>query len=384
MAQHELWLTNDRGERIALLDDFTYFQGTKASNRVGQCRLYLPSTFDTSLLRIDSMIQLWRAPKGGRLSLWRPFLIQRIGYAMRGNEETIEVGGEDPNTLLRRRYVVASKGSAEADKWNQADDLMKAYVDEAMVNSTYTPVTSTGTRNYTEFTIQADLAAGPEMDHEAAFRNLYTTLQNIASKSRELGTDLFFDVATDLVTSSSITFQFRTYIGKMGADLSSQVVFDQAYGNFVNPFYERDWTNVQSFIYAAGQGPGVLRHIYETIDIARLYLSKWGWREGFQDARSADTEEEVYTAGFKALEKARPIQRFGGQPIDTDGTQYGVDWHYGDLVRARYRDIDVKCMVDAVTLTIEDAKETIETDLRVVSFGDTSSAQGGWIPVVIE
>ena len=384
MAQHELWLTNDRGERLALLDDFTYFQGTIASNRVGQCRVYLPSTFDTSLLRIDSMIQLWRAPKGGRLSLWRPFLIQRIGYAMNGAEETIEVGGEDPNTLLRRRYVVANKGSAEADKGGEADDLMKAYVYEAMVSSTYTPQTSSGTRNYTGFSTQADLTAAPSVNHEAAYRNLYATLQDIASKSREKGTDLFFDVAPDLVTATSISFQFRTYIGKMGADLSSQVVFDQAYGNFVNPFYERDWTDVQSFIYSAGQGPSVLRHILETIDIARLYLSKWGWREGFQDARSGDSLDEVSYAGYEALEKARPIQRFGGQPIDTDGTQYGVDWHFGDLVRARYRDIDVQCMVDGVTLTIEDAKETIETDLRVISFGDTSTAQGGWIPVAPE
>jgi hypothetical protein len=37
-------------------------------------------------------------------------------------------------------------------------------------------------------------------------------------------------------------------------------------------------------------------------------------------------------------------------------------------------------MVDAVTLTIEEGKETIDTHLRVIDFGDVDNAQGGWTP----
>lgn len=377
MARHELWLTNDRGQRIALLDDFISFEGTRAANMVGQCRLFLPSTFDTSLLRIDHMIQLWRAPTGRPLQLWRPFLIQRIRYEMQGERESIMVGGEDPNTLLKRRYIIAAKGSAKADKEDQADDMIKDYVSEAMVASGYTP--RWGSRDYPNFTVQSDLAAAPEITHEAAFTNLYTTLRTIARESREKGTDLFFDVGIQSATASSIAFQLRTYTGRIGVDLSDEVVFDNAHGNFTNPFYERDWSGVESYVYVGGQGPSILRHVYEVVDLARLYLSQWGMREGFTDARSADGGT-VVNAGYDQLEKARPIQVFGGQPIDTDGCQYDRDWHFGDLVRARYRDIDVKCMVDAVTLKIEKARETINTTLRVVSFGDTKDGQGGWIP----
>ena len=385
MANHELWLTDDKGGRIALLDDFISFEGTIAVNTVGQCKLYLPSTFDTSLLRIDRMLQLWRAPKGGTLKLWRPFLIQRIRYAMNGAEETIEVGGEDPNTLLKRRVIMGYKGSPEAEKSDYLDDMMKAYVNESMVVSAYTP--GFGSRNYTGLTIQRDLSKGAQAYHEAAFRNLYKALQALASKNREFGaSDLFFDVVPTFVTGTSISFEFRTYVGQIGADLSNYVVFDPQDGNFTNPFFERDWSDVQSYVITAGQGSSELRQVYEVYDKARLYVSKWAWREGFKDARSADNEADVALEGFDALGRGRPVMLFGGQPVDTDGTQYQRDWDYGDLVEARYRDVDAKVMVDSLTLKIDASGETITTGLRVVSssLNDNDNIQGGWIPVAPE
>jgi hypothetical protein len=113
------------------------------------------------------------------------------------------------------------------------------------------------------------------------------------------------------VTGSSISFEFRTYTNQIGADLSDRVVFDQAYGNFTRPFYERDWSDVESYIFVAGQGQGELRRVYEVYDKARLYVSKWGWREGYKDARSADNDDDVADAGYDTLEKKRPIKEFG-------------------------------------------------------------------------
>jgi len=381
MAEHELWLTDDKGARIALLDDFIRFEGTRSVNTVGQCRLFLPSTFDTSLLRIDRMIQLWRAPAGGRLSLWRPFLIQRARYEMLGQKETIMVGGEDPITLLKRRNVIGYKGSSEASKSGPLDDVMKEYVLEAMVSSGHT--TGFGSRDYTGLTVQTDLSRGYDTLYEAAYKNVFDVLREISRANVAYDdTDLFFDVVPTFVTGKSISFEFRTYVGQIGADLSDRVVFDQAYGNFTNPFYESDWSDVQSYVYVGGQGSGALRRIYEIYDKARLYVSKWAWREGWTDARSADSNDAIQAEGFRALQSGRPIMSFGGQPVDTDETQYDVDWHFGDLVRARYRDIDEKCMVVGVTLTIEKKRETINTDLRVVSseLQQTDSILGGWEP----
>ena len=368
MARHELWLTNDRGERLELIDNFTFFEASRIANAVGMCWLTLPSTFDTSLLRIDRMLQLWRAPPNGALSLWRPYLIQRIRYEMSGEVETILVGGADCNHLLTRRLVVAATGSDESEFSDFADDIMKTLVDEAMVNSTYT--TQFGTRDYTDFTVQRDLSDAPTLSYVAAYENLRDALKDLSRRSREYGTDLFFDVVPTFVTGNSISFEFRTYTNQIGADLSDRVVFDQNRGNFKNPYYERDWSDVQSYIYAAGQGTQSVRRVYECYDKARLYISKWGWREGYKSASGANDDNALIAAGYEHLEKGRPVRSFGGQPFDTDATQYVRDWNFGDIVRGRYRDIDVEAMIDAVTLTIEERRETIEAHFRLVDFGD--------------
>ena len=80
-AKYELWLTDDAGLRIAdsrgrsCLKSFISLSASRAINQIGNFVLELPKTFDASLLSPDRMVQVWRAPTGGRLALWRVYFI---------------------------------------------------------------------------------------------------------------------------------------------------------------------------------------------------------------------------------------------------------------------------------------------------------------------
>ena len=74
---YELWLTTDAGVRIQQLDTTGGFSAARTANKIAPLDLTLPQSFDTKLLKPDRMVQVWRAPEGGRLGLWTVYFIRR-------------------------------------------------------------------------------------------------------------------------------------------------------------------------------------------------------------------------------------------------------------------------------------------------------------------
>jgi hypothetical protein len=70
-GNYEIWLTNDHGVRLVSLDDILWFNASRVDNRIGFFEGGFKVNLDTDLVQPDFMVQLWRAPTGGRLSLWR-------------------------------------------------------------------------------------------------------------------------------------------------------------------------------------------------------------------------------------------------------------------------------------------------------------------------
>ena len=56
------------------------------------------------------------------------------------------------------------------------------------------------------------------------------------------------------------------------------------------------------------------------------------------------------------LEKNAGKLLFDGEIVLTDGTQYGVNWNYGDKVRVEYGGLQFDCRVLGYTLNVQ-AKE---------------------------
>lgn len=369
-SSYEFWLTNDDGVRItdepgvSVITKVLQVQYTLLTNDIGTLRMELPTSFDTRLIDVDRMIQVWRAPEGGRLALVRPYFIRNWRYEMRGSQEFITVSARGPNDLLRRRIVAYDAGETQSAKIDNADDMMKEIVDENFVNDASVP--DEGSRDYTDFTVQADLTDGPALTKAFAWRNVLEILQDLAEASREAGTEVFFRVDVDNVSSSPISFQFRTTTGQPGQDLTDLgVLFGQQRGNLQNPFLAFDWREEANYVYGGGQGQEDDRNIQQVADSTRYNLSKWNRHEAFADARDERLDNGVREAARVRLEDGRPHRTFGADVLDVDGMRYGRDWNWGDKGVARYRSDDFECIIRTVVVSVnERGKETIRARLE--------------------
>lgn len=366
-SSHELWLTTDTGVRIAQLTTSTTFQASRVTNGIGWFAMNMPLSFDINNIRLDRMIQLWRQPSGGVMSLWNVYFLRKWIFATNGSQEVVTLEGPDVNDLLRRRIVAAYSGTAQATKTDFADDMMKEVVTQSIADGV-APVPTAGTRVWSNLSIQADAGVGPTITKSFPFDKLLAgsgsgVLAVLAKAAREAGTEVFFSVEPNVVTGSSITFQFRTTVNQPGQDVTSRVVFDQARGNMRDPSLEYDYSEEENYIYSAGQGEGADRNIQQVYDTTRYSASIWNRCEGFADARNQTSDDGVREAGRANLEGSRPRIRFTAQPVDTAGTRFGIDWNFGDKVRSRYKNVEFDTIIRAVTLSVANKRETVQARL---------------------
>ncbi|NIQ88766.1 MAG: hypothetical protein GWN93_06655 [Deltaproteobacteria bacterium] len=367
-ATYEIWLTDDKGVRITSIANVKWFSATRYISNIARCTLSMPPAFDTSLLVPDRMIQFWRNPTGARGGLWQVYFIRGWRQETLGAQERIIITGVDANDILRRRIVAAFAGSEEAGKTDYADDMMKEVVTEAFADGVE-PTPSAGTRVLANLSVQADLSNGPTLSKSFNWGRLLLSssggaLADIAKASREAGTEVFFDTVVSDVSSSSIDFEFRTYTGQPGQDVSDRVVFDQRRGNLQNPFLDEDWSDEVNYVYAGGAGKGAARNVQQAYDASRYNVSQWNRCEAFADARDQTNDNSVREKARSLLEQGRPRRRFGGIPVDTRGTRFGIDWKFGDKVKARYKNEEFTMIIRLVTISVDDrGRETISARL---------------------
>lgn len=364
---YELWLTDDFGNRIAQLTTFLSLEASRVVNQMGFFNVTMPLSFDINLIQPDRMVQLWRAPRGGRLALWRVYFIRKWEFSTIGSDQLVSFGGPDVNDLLRRRIVAAFTGSAESAKTDLADDMMKEIVTESLADGV-APTPDTGTRVWTDLSIAGDLGLGPSITKSFPFKKLLTTsgqgvLPNLAKAAKEAGTEVFFDIVPNVITSSSSSFQFQTFTGQPGQDHTSRVVFAAIRNNMADPSLKYDYTEEENYIYSGGQGEEADREIVQVSDSDRYGISQWARIEGFADGRN-QTGDGVREAGRDKLNVGRPKRRFSARPLDVAGTRFGHDWDFGDKVTARYLDIEFETIIKAVSILVdENGNETIQARL---------------------
>jgi hypothetical protein len=115
-----------------------------------------------------------------------------------------------------------------------------------------------------------------------------------------------------------------------------------------------------TYVYGAGQGEAAARTIEQAYDVTRYGISQWNRREALADARNQPDANGVLAAARTALDAGKPQLRFGGTPVDTQGTRFGVDWNFGDRVSASYRGYKFTAIIRMVSISVnENGEETI-------------------------
>ena len=366
-VNYEVWLSDQFGTRIALLDTFETLSWTRVVNDVGQMEIsFTRSNFDRDLFwGLDRRLEIWRAPVTGILGLIRIYFLRFLGQRLEGSTPLIVLKGPDAIDLVDRRITAADAGSAGATKSGTADDVMKEYVDENLGGSAAAGRDLTGDG----FSVQADLTLAQAIDKAASRRNLLTVCQELAQSSTQLGTDLFFDV----MHPTPATFEFRTYMGRRGSDRTiatgqNPVLLAPEMGNLSNVSYDQDWRGEVTFVYGAGQGLEDDRLVVERNDATRLAASVFNRREALFDGRIYSVQASLEDASDARLRELRPKRRFRAEITGTESFRYGRDWNFGDQLTAEFAGETLDVDVLAVQGIIDsNNRETISGRLESVS-----------------
>lgn len=376
-ATYAITLCDDTGRRLMTLDNLRAFTATRIVNGVGAFSAALKSAADLQTLqkyhyverniRPDWQIRVWRKGRGP-MRLWRSYFLLNWGWGQdEGGDEVFSIGGYDANHLLTRRNVIAFAGSPYSQMSDYADDMMKLLVFYAESDA-IAPTPDAGTRAWTYLTIDNELGAAPSVTLGFAWEKLLTlagggVLTRLANASRELGTALFFDVVAASVSSSGTTYQFRTYTGQPGRDLTSgkgQVVFDADAGTLLDWSLSYDYSEEENYIYALGQGDEDDREVVQVYDAARYGRSIWGRCEGVADLRNLE-DAYVEDGGNDALVEGRPKIQLRGTPVSTQKQEFGRHYDVGDRVIAKAKGKQFTALVAAAAISLNEEGRVTET-----------------------
>lgn len=374
-ARYELWLCNDQGTRVAdrwgntLLDRVQNLTATRIANDIGRLTMMVPPNFDQAQLRRDMIIQVWRAAEGASLELFRPYFLRGWELETKRGKTTLELQGRCPNDLLRRRVVRAAPSSPDArfERTEHTDDVMKYIVARSQTSGggAYWPAPTYGTRAWANFSVEADTSTGPELGDRMDFSYEYLlqsggrgALQELAEASATEGDEVFFDVVPLLLAGKEMTFIFRTRVGQPGQDITGYgVLFSQDRGNLPEAKLTYDYTKEENMVWAINEkGPGDVR-VTQSNNRVDMDASIWNRCEGSIDVKSKNN--------LAFLREKRGKINFVGKVIDTSGMRFGVDWHFGDRIRARYQGFQFDTIVRAVTLQVDrNGKESVSARLE--------------------
>jgi hypothetical protein len=370
LADYQLFLCDPQsGVRYDILDDWSTIQYTLQTNIATGMTASIG--FDGTNARIaairpDTRIEIWRRTAGGAWKLEgdTAFLVRRPRYTYsRSGGELQVLDCLSADFLISGRDVAYNAESSQAKKSGAADDALKALVRDNLGSS------AIAARDLSAYlAVAADVGLGPSLTAmDVGWHKLDSAFSDIVKNASEQGTNLYWQIVALPTAANGHTFEFRTYTGYRGVDRSdpgtigNPVRFGPQYGNVDNVDLEWDYTQEATVCYAlgTGQGANLVTASYE--DTVRSARSPFGRREVTRNARtSTDTLADVAKAGCNA---GRPVRRVRADLIDTDGTSYGRDWQWGDVVVGTFRGETDTYRVEAVSVSVDKKKETVTARL---------------------
>lgn len=368
-------IVNDAlGNRLAVIQDYIALEAARAVNGLGVLVFEVPGTYPLDTFKVDGLVELWRAPKGGsvRLEFEQLWFIRERYKIISGGVRTWRIVAYDLNFLIGNpsgnagRIVAyaddiiqaeASGTEAFTDKAGPADDVVKQIMRENLSTAA-----SDSDRSLAAYflTVQVDFSDAPTIRKHFARRNVLSTFQEICQASITAGTYLAWDIVCLVPpnSGSAISFQLQTFTGQRGIDhrLSSNqpVLIGPDYGNLDEVEFGIIHTDEANYIYAGGQGEEDVRAIRTASDTARINVSPYNRRERFIDASQVGGDlVALQDEADSALRAGRPRLTLRGTLIDTDQSRYGIHWSFGDYVTAQIDGYSFDARLDALALRFD-------------------------------
>jgi hypothetical protein len=413
-SSYEIWILDDSGRRIVLLDKTAYFSYSRTVKGYGTCLIGLPyAEFRERVFPVfqpDRRIDIWRSPETG-------FPMRREGtYLLRMHKiytretdgvQLIAFYGRDLKDLLRRRWVIQPAGYAQTYKTDFIDDMMKEIVSEQMLwgSALDADAVADNTRAFpeNEFTVQGDVSLGPVHTHTFSDRNVLDVLKELEEASFQLHEEditnerIYFDIIpyelegqliyildedgmpildeegeplldeSSLETNAIQGFQFVTFAGLRGQDrTASALVFSEENNNLEAPYYTFDYMDEENSVVVKGFGRGDSRPSARVTDSQRAGMSRWNLCEGFQDASTEPDQNFLEDYAYPRLRAEQAREELSAvflnvpRSEDTPRSLYSLDWDLGDMLPVDYAGKRFNVEIEIVYVAIdENGRETI-------------------------
>lgn len=374
----EVWLTDDHGARLTLLQDLSYLSYTRAVNQFGSVEFAVP--FQPFSMKFnpwfmpDWRVEVWRRPTA-LLPLRREdvYLLRKPNVYTRNedNVQMIRFYGRNGWDLLNRRFVIQRAGTQWAAKTDYADDMMKEIVREQMLYGS--AVDENGTADNTrawpsgEFSVQGNISLGPQITHNFDGKRVLDVLKNIKDMTFQKNADdstkarIFFDVKpVDLSGTSPLGWQFVTLADLYGNDLTSGIEFSLENENIQAPTYAISHLEEINTVYVYGNGRGATQIIQQVQDATRAGSSRWNRCEGTVSASNETNTSGLTDRGSAELEDRKPVESlpliFLNNPGNsvTPRSLYGLDWDLGDRVRVNYAGKQFEAEINLVYISMDE------------------------------
>ena len=353
-AVWQVRLMDTAGDLVAVLDDYEGFSLSRHVNTAGSYAFRMDGNSDKcALFDLDGMVEFWRRDEAYGIDWYCEFgAFHRTGVYYMTADDRIKYQSEGRGyaDLLARRIVADASGSAEAAKSGPAETVAKEYVDEQCGPSA-------GARAMTGLSIEADGADGNTVTLGRAYRNVLEVVQEIAS----IGGGDFAVIRT-----AAATFEFRWYDGQLGTDRTATVVFALGRGNMAQPDLRLSRASEVNAVLVGGQGEGAARATEWRTDAVRIADSTWNRQELFFNASNEPLAAGLQAKGDALLEQGRPKNSLRFEVLQVPGCLYGQDYFLGDLVTARFLDIQATKKVQSVSFDVDSAGEKCKVEMADV------------------
>jgi hypothetical protein len=316
-------------------------------NDMGAFRyVVVAETGTKDLFQVDYAFKLLRDYGAGEYEEYYGFGLDTDETLTSGNvsEHYFSVSGFDPDWLLNQPILLPVLG---CDQWaasGPADDLMKAMVQESIVD----PIDVT--RKLANFTAEGNMGLGLYTQVSSRYTRLLSTIQELAGTLT--GTDF-------RVVRAPGGFDFRTYCPYYGTDRRrgqhNMTLFSPELGNVINLSRKVARSKEIQILYGGWEGVGGERTVYTMTNPVPV-LSPYRRREEWVDIRDSATFSGVYSA-LDGVFDSQVIETVTFDAVQTEGCVYGRDWECGDLVTLDLWDDSYSVRIVEVDGAIDGANE---------------------------
>lgn len=347
-SDYKVRLKNQAGALLAEFDGWRSLSFSHIINSPGSCRLEIDATDSrAALFELDGQIEVWRRNQDVGLDWyieWEGFHRTQNDLVQQNDNESFVSYALGYLTLLNRRHIMYSAGTVQTDKSGAGETVIKEFVDENAGPAALSANGRLGSvdANISGLTIEADLGNGSNWDGARAYKNLLTVAAEIAV---ETGVDI------EVVAIGTATYEFRVFDGQradrsitgldtmtgLNAAGNPPVIFSLGFGNMALPLFSINRSTEANAVYVLGQGTEAARTVVLRQDLAAIANSPINRIEIIKNATQEDSTAGLDSVGDEALVENQKKETLRFNALQIEGTFYGKDYFWGDLITARYR-----------------------------------------------